>query len=82
MKVEKYGGIERYYKKIYRVGLDLMSVLAKQWLREEIDNSDLISVIKQADSECGSGGCDFDALYKRALELLNDSVSTIKNTDK
>lgn len=61
---------------------DLISVPAKQWLEGEIDNSDLISVIKKAVSKCGSCGCDFDALYKRALELLNDSVSTIKSSDK
>ena len=30
----------------------------------------LVSAIRQADEECGSCGCEFDPLYKRALELI------------
>ena len=30
----------------------------------------LIKAIKLADEQCGSCGCEFDPLYKRALVLL------------
>lgn len=51
-------------------GWDLISVPAQQWLDGKSDKDTLISAIQQADQECGSCGCDFDALYKRALELI------------
>lgn len=43
---------------------------AQKWLNGEIDNATLMPVIKEADAQCGSCGCEFDDLYKRALELL------------
>lgn len=49
---------------------DLISVPAQEWLDGTADKDALISAIQQADKECGSCGCDFDPLYKRALELL------------
>ena len=49
---------------------DLISVPAQQWLHGNFDKDTLVSAIQQADKECGSCGCDFDPLYKRALELL------------
>ncbi|MDE5991167.1 MAG: hypothetical protein K2H36_06265 [Clostridia bacterium] len=51
-------------------GWDLIAVPAQQWLDGKGDKSSLIEAIKQADKECGSCGCDFDPLYKKALELL------------
>ena len=51
-------------------GWDLISLPAQQWLDGNFDKEALISAIKQADQECGSCGCDFDPLYKRALELI------------
>lgn len=51
-------------------GWDLISVPSQQYLEGKADKNALISAIKQADRECGSCGCDFDPLYKRALELL------------
>jgi hypothetical protein len=35
-----------------------------------IKYTELIKAVDQADKECGSCGCEFDPLYKRALELL------------
>ena len=32
---------------------------------------ELISAVKEADSQCGSCGCEFDPLYKKALNLLS-----------
>lgn len=51
-------------------GWELISVPAHQWLDGKADHDALLSAIKQADQECGSCGCEYDALYKRALELL------------
>lgn len=50
---------------------DLISIPAKKWLNNDIDKAELVEVIKQADSECGNCGCEFDPLYKKALILLN-----------
>lgn len=51
-------------------GWDLISVPAKAWLEGAGDRGELIAAVRQADKECGSCGCEFDPLYKRALELL------------
>lgn len=51
-------------------GWDLISVPARQWLDGKADKEVLVSAIRQADEECGSCGCEFDPLYKRALELI------------
>lgn len=50
-------------------GWDLISIPAKEWLDGKGDRDALIQAIEEADKECGSCGCEFDALYKRALEL-------------
>jgi hypothetical protein len=50
-------------------GWDLIDAPAKAWLEGKGDKRALISAIEQADQECGSCGCEFDPLYKRALEL-------------
>ena len=57
-------------KKFAASGWDLIAVPAQEWLDGKADNNALISAIEQADMECGSCGCDFDPLYKRALKLL------------
>lgn len=53
-------------------GWNLIDEPSKAWLENNISNEELLSVIKQADQECGSCGCEFDLLYKRAIELLQD----------
>lgn len=58
-------------------GWDLIDGPAKAWL-EAVDNETLtaevtnllIKAVEAADEDCGSCGCSFDPLYKRALELL------------
>lgn len=52
-------------------GWELISVPAQQWLEGKADKTALISAVRQADAECGSCGCEFDPLYKRALELID-----------
>ncbi|MDO4741226.1 MAG: hypothetical protein Q4A66_11200 [Eubacteriales bacterium] len=51
-------------------GWDLIAVPAQQWLDGNYDKETVIAAIEEADRECGSCGCEYDALYKRALELL------------
>lgn len=51
-------------------GWELIAGPANAWLSGEYDREALIAAIRQADAECGSCGCSFDAMYKRALELL------------
>lgn len=51
-------------------GWDLIAAPAKAWLEGKGDKEALVSAIEQADRECGSCGCEFDPLYKRALALL------------
>lgn len=54
-------------------GWDLIDAPSKAWLSADDKSAvaaDLIKAVEQADQECGSCGCEFDPLYKRALELL------------
>ena len=51
-------------------GWDLIDAPAKAYLSGKFDKATLIAAIEQADRECGSCGCEFDPLYKRALALL------------
>lgn len=56
-----------------RSGWDLIDAPSKKWLAENGSagtTEELLKAVKQADRECGSCGCEFDPLYKRALELL------------
>ena len=71
--MELVGIIEKFAES----GWDLIDGPAKAWLaigdEKEADGVatfELVKAIKQADKECGSCGCEFDLLYKRALELL------------
>ena len=50
-------------------GWDLIAAPAKAWLEGEENQDALVKAIEQADAQCGSCGCELDALYKRALEL-------------
>ena len=58
-------------------GWDLIDAPSKAWLESnhigrlsEADTNTLITAVEEADKECGSCGCEFDPLYKRALILL------------
>jgi hypothetical protein len=51
-------------------GWDLITGPAKTWLETGKSDESIIAAIRQADAECGSCGCEFDPLYKRALQLL------------
>ncbi|HHU78509.1 MAG: hypothetical protein ACOX27_02495 [Caldicoprobacterales bacterium] len=51
-------------------GWDLIDKPAMDYLSGVGDKATLVKAIEQADEQCGSCGCEFDPLYKRALELL------------
>jgi hypothetical protein len=57
-------------------GWDVIDTPSKIWLNvngeipEEI-TAELVAAVKKADNECGTCGCEFDPLYKRALVLLS-----------
>ena len=64
-------------EKFAESGWDLIDAPSKAWLSANSGNGAdegttvaLIKAIEQADAECGSCGCDFDPLYKKALEIL------------
>lgn len=50
-------------------GWDLIATPSKAWLEGKGNSSELLAAIEQADKECGGCGCEYDALYKRALEM-------------
>lgn len=58
-------------------GWDVIDTPSSKWLKAnnsgkipETVNEELIAAVQKADNECGNCGCEFDPLYKRALELL------------
>jgi hypothetical protein len=58
-------------------GWDVIDAPSIAWLNSIINGNvsetiknELIAAVEKADSECGSCGCEFDPLYKRALVLL------------
>lgn len=50
-------------------GWDLIALPSKAYLDGEGGADELIAAVLQADEECGSCGCEYDALYKRFLAL-------------
>ena len=49
-------------------GWELISIPAHHRIEAKADKTVLISTVRQADEECG--GCEFDPLYKQAMELI------------
>lgn len=62
---ELYGIIEKFSESEY----ELINIPSRSYLYQNGDKQRLIAAIEQANKECGSCGCEFDPLYKRALEL-------------
>lgn len=56
--------------KFAEAGWSLIDEPSKARLDDKKGNEDLLPIIEQADKECGSCGCEFDPLYKKALEFL------------
>jgi len=54
-------------------GWDVIDAPARKWLApggQASAAAELIKAVERADKDCGSCGCEFDPLYKKALELL------------
>ncbi len=51
-------------------GWDLIDKPSRSFLDGSDNREELIAAVKAADKQCGSCGCEFDPLYKKALELL------------
>ena len=60
-------------KKFAESGWDVIDAPSKNWLTsgEAGTTEALRAAIEQADKSCGSCGCEFDPLYKKALVLLS-----------
>lgn len=56
--------------KFAQSGWDLIDEPSQDYINGSGDKYTLIKAIEQADTECGSCGCEFDPLYKKALEIL------------
>ena len=57
-------------EKFASCGWELIDKPSRDWLEGKDNCEELIAAIQEADKVCGSCGCEFDPLYKRALELL------------
>lgn len=62
--------LKKILTKFAESGWDLIEKPSKDFLSGRDNKDELIAAVKQADSECGSCGCELDELYKRALVLL------------
>lgn len=69
----------RIVTKFAESGWDVIDAPSKAWLAvrdggeaSKEATTELIASIERADKECGSCGCEFDPLYKKALELLHN----------
>ena len=62
-------------KQFAECGWDVIDAPAKKWLEYngecEETTAKLIAAVKEANTQCGTCGCEMDALYGKALELLN-----------
>ena len=57
-------------EKFAACGWELIDKPAREYLDGKDNRDVLIAAVKEADTQCGSCGCEFDPLYKKALELL------------
>ena len=67
-EVELRGIVKRFAQS----GWDLIAQPAKEYLEGADCREELEEAVRQADEECGSCGCEYDALYKRFLALIEE----------
>jgi len=67
-EVELRGIVKRFAQS----GWDLIAQPAKEYLDGADCREELVEAVRQADEECGSCGCEYDALYKRFLALVDE----------
>ena len=69
-KLAEKAELKAIMEKFAASGWEQIAVPAEQWLAGCFDRDAFIVAITEADRQCGSCGCEFDPLYKRALELI------------
>jgi len=65
--------LTKIVEKFAESGWDAIDTPAKKWLASNGSadtTKELIKATEQADKDCSNCGCEFDPLYKKALELL------------
>lgn len=62
--------LEEILAKFVESSWDLIAVPSKTWLDGKGDVKELLAAVEQADKDCGSCGCEYDPLYKKAIRLL------------
>ena len=77
MENSKTTELTRILEKFAGSGWDLISIPSKDWLDGKGNKDELAAAIKQADKECGSCGCEYDPLYKRALQIMREKSTKI-----
>ena len=65
------GELTKILTKFTQSGWDVIAGPAKAYLDGKGNKDELTAAVRQADAECGSCGCEYDPLYKRALQLLS-----------
>lgn len=63
--------IKEILQKFVESGWDLISIPSANYLEGNGNKADLIAAVEQANKECGSCGCELDALYKVILNNFN-----------
>lgn len=69
MEKNKLEELRLILKNFAESGWEVIDGPSNAWLEGKSSKEALIAAINQADIECGSCGCEFDPLYKRALAL-------------
>ncbi|MEN6593367.1 MAG: ribosome silencing factor [Clostridiaceae bacterium] len=67
-EVELRGIVKRFAQS----GWDLIAQPSKEYLDGADCREELVEAVRQADEECGSCGCEYDALYKRFLVITSE----------
>lgn len=49
----------------------LIATASRDYLDGKIDKAALLEAMKEADQQCGSCGCEFDALYKKVITIIS-----------
>ena len=71
------GELKTILEKFAQSGWDVIDAPSKAYLEGKGDKAALTAAVKEADAACGSCGCEYDPLYKRALQLLSGKPAKV-----
>lgn len=63
--------LQSILEKFVQADWDLISAPSKAYLDDQCSPEVLLNALTEADRQCGSCGCDFDPLYKKAIDLIS-----------